>query len=108
MDTKRLEEIKQIHATYMKISDKYNREYMRNKKGIEFEKKGKLEEAIAMYELNVDENFEGLHPYKRLAIIYTKLKLFEEADRVLRNGIRNVIEIKHREELESRLLKISL
>lgn len=107
MDFNRIEEIKQIHSDYLRLSEKCHREYMRNKKGIEYEKKGKIEEAIAMYELNIDENFEGLHPYKRLAIIYTKLKLIKEADRVLRSGIRNVSGIKHRKDLENRQLKIN-
>lgn len=106
MDIKRIEEIKQIHINYLQNSDKSYREYMRNKKGIEFEKKGKIEEAIAMYELNIDENFEGLHPYKRLSIIYVKLKLFKEAERVLRIGIKNVLGVNHRVELETRLIKI--
>ena len=74
MDINRIEQLKQIHSNYLRLSEKHQREYMRNKKGMEYEKKGKLEEAIAMYELNVDENFEGLYPYKRLAILYGKLK----------------------------------
>ena len=106
MDIKRIEELKQIHSDYLRLSEKYQREYMRNKKGMDYEKNGKIEEAIAMYELNVDANFEGLHPYKRLAILYDKLKLSSEAERVLKSGIRNVAGDNHRQELASRLLKI--
>jgi len=44
----------------------------RNLDGIEFEKKGEIEKAIRLYEKNVEEDFEGSHPYDRLAVIYKK------------------------------------
>jgi tetratricopeptide (TPR) repeat protein len=59
----------------------------RNLKGIEFEKKGELEKAIRLYEKNVEEDFEGNHPYDRLAIIYRKRGEYEGEIRILRKAI---------------------
>jgi hypothetical protein len=106
MDAKRIEELKQIHADYLIQNEKDYREYMRNAKGIGLEKKGKIYEAMAMYELNLDDNYPGLHPYKRLAIIYSKFKNQEDAKRVLNIGILNVTSEQHRQELIKRLNKL--
>ncbi len=46
----------------------------RNLKGIELEKIGDLEGAKSLYEQNVKDGFNGLHPYERLIIIYHKQK----------------------------------
>jgi len=59
----------------------------RNLQGIEFEKRGELEKAIRLYEKNVEEDFEGNHPYDRLAIIYRKRGEYKEEIRVLRKAI---------------------
>jgi len=54
-----------------------------NYKGIELEKKGEIEEAIKVYEKIVDQEFDGTHPYERLAIIYRKRRLLKDEIRVL-------------------------
>lgn len=59
----------------------------RNLEGIEFERKGEIEKAAELYEKNVEEDFEGNHPYDRLAIIYRKRSEYEEEIRVLRKAI---------------------
>lgn len=59
----------------------------RNLEGIEFEKKGEIEKAIELYVKNVEEDFEGSHPYDRLAIIYRKRCEYEEEIRVLGKAI---------------------
>jgi tetratricopeptide (TPR) repeat protein len=59
----------------------------RNLKGIEFEKLGKVAEAIELYEKNIENNFEGNHPYDRLAIIYRKNKDIINEIRVLEKAI---------------------
>jgi len=59
----------------------------RNLEGIEFEKKGELEKAIRLYEKNIEEDFEGSHPYDRLAIVYRKKGEYGEEIRVLRKAI---------------------
>ena len=40
-----------------------------NLRGIELEKAGRTDEAVALYEQNVAACFDGSHPYNRLALI---------------------------------------
>ncbi|MBA7567513.1 hypothetical protein ES695_02195 [Candidatus Atribacteria bacterium 1244-E10-H5-B2] len=70
---KRREELEEIENTFVN----------RNLEGKELEKAGKIDEAIALYEKNIKEEFDGKHPYIRLAIIYRKRKLFDDEARVL-------------------------
>ena len=66
---------------------RYEIQVDRNLKGIEFEKKGEIEKSIRLYEKNLEEDFEGSHPYDRLAIIYRKRGKYKEEIRVLRKAI---------------------
>jgi len=59
----------------------------RNLRGIELEKAGKINQAIKLYEKNLYENFEGSHPYTRLAAIYHKNGQIDEEIRVLRKAV---------------------
>ncbi len=59
----------------------------RNLRGMELERAGDLEWAIALYEQNVAEGFEADWPYGRLVSIYERLGRPEEAIRVLEQGI---------------------
>lgn len=59
----------------------------RNNKGIKLEKKGDIENAIKLYELNVADEFFGTHPYNRLAIFYRKRKQFDDEIRILKRKI---------------------
>jgi len=59
----------------------------RNLQGKEFEKTGEIEKAIELYEKNIEEEFEGNHPYDRLAIIYRKRKQYREEIRVLNQAV---------------------
>lgn len=59
----------------------------RNLLGIELEKENNIDGAIKLYEENVARNFDGNHPYDRLAIIYRKRKLITEEVRVLEKAI---------------------
>lgn len=65
----------------------FSRQVDRNLRGIELEKLGETERAVALYEENVTEGFEGNGPYDRLRIIYGKQKRYEEAIRVLERAI---------------------
>lgn len=65
----------------------FNIQVERNLRGIELEKSGRVDEAIQLYEENVKENFEGNHPYDRLAIIYRKRNLINEEIRVLEKAV---------------------
>lgn len=70
----------------MFMSD-FDKQLERNLKGIELEKLGKVNEAIELYEKNIEENFDGNHPYDRLATIYRKNKDFKNEIRVLEKAI---------------------
>jgi tetratricopeptide (TPR) repeat protein len=59
----------------------------RNLRGIRAEKEDDLQSAIAMYEANVRDGFEGNHPYDRLAILYRKQKRVDDEVRVLERAI---------------------
>ena len=68
-----------------------------NMEGIEFEKRGELEKAINNYEENIKQNFEGNHPYDRLAIIYRKRKDYENEIRILKHAVHvfeNIVNVK--------------
>lgn len=58
----------------------------RNLKGIQLEKEGNVDEAIKLYEKNVSEEFDGSHPYERLAIIYKRKGLIDEEIKILKTA----------------------
>lgn len=66
---------------------KENDQYNRNIKGRELERNGNIDAAIALYEKNVSEHFEGNFPYDRLAIIYRKRKQYNDEKRILLHAI---------------------
>ncbi len=59
-----------------------------NLRGIELEKEGRIDEAIKLYEENIKKDFDGNHPYDRLAIIYRKRKEYDEEIRVIKHAIK--------------------
>lgn len=59
----------------------------RNLNGKTLETKGEVDKAIALYEENVSDLFEGNYPYDRLRVIYTKRNQFAEAIRVCRTFV---------------------
>jgi len=65
----------------------FDKQVERNLKGIQFEKDEQIDKAIKLYERNVEENFEGNHPYDRLAVIYRKRNQIGEEIRVLQKAI---------------------
>jgi tetratricopeptide (TPR) repeat protein len=66
----------------------FNLQVERNLKGIELERAGEVEKAIELYEANISEEFEGNHPYDRLAIIYRKYGRIDDEIRVLQEAIQ--------------------
>jgi hypothetical protein len=59
----------------------------RNIKGQELEKEGYIDNAIELYELNINEKFDGSFPYDRLIIIYRRRKMLEDEIRVLEQAV---------------------
>jgi tetratricopeptide (TPR) repeat protein len=73
---------------YEKEQKTLDKQVERNLRGIALEKKGRIDEAIELYEKNISENFIGTHPYNRLAIIYRKRNQIDDEIRVLEKAIR--------------------
>jgi hypothetical protein len=62
----------------------------RNIDGSAFEKGGQVEKAIALYEANVADRFDGSYPYDRLRVIYKSRGDFAGAIRVCRFYIEHI------------------
>jgi hypothetical protein len=65
----------------------FDTQVQRNLMGKRLEKEGGVLEAIALYEANILESFEGSFPYRRLAILYRKRKSTHEEIRVLEKAV---------------------
>lgn len=61
----------------------------RNEEARQLEKSGNIEQAIALFEESVRDQFLGTLPYERLRIIYTRLKRYEDAIRVCQVYVDN-------------------
>jgi len=64
------------------------RQTERNNEGIQLEKTGKTARAIALYEINIAEGFDGTHPYERLADLYREAGRREDEIRVLKRAVQ--------------------
>lgn len=58
-----------------------------NNKGIALEKEGRIEEAIKVYEQNIQIGYPATHSYERLMILYRKRKDYGDEIRVARLAI---------------------
>jgi tetratricopeptide (TPR) repeat protein len=58
-----------------------------NTKGIEFEKEGKIDEAINVYEENIKLQYPASHAYNRLMVLYRKKKEPQNEIRVIKFAI---------------------
>jgi tetratricopeptide (TPR) repeat protein len=90
-------EILEQQATAKRIQD-----------GQDLEKRGLIKEAIAAYEPLVDKMVDTPFTYRRLAILYRRLKSSADEIRVLRAALRNIPKSnrKHYDWFRARLLKI--
>lgn len=61
--------------------------FQTNQKALALEKQGNLEEATKLFELVIENNFDGSSPYDRLRIIYGKSKDVENEIRVLNKAV---------------------
>lgn len=77
--------------------------------GIEQEKAGNMENAIAVFEALIEEKFPGTLPYDRLRIYYSKNKNFAEAIRVCEKYVtgygQTPTQARARKEFEDWILK---
>ena len=65
-----------------------------NQKAMQYEKDQDISNAIKYYELCIQSNFEGSHPYNRLAILYRKQKDYNNEIRVIEQAISIFTDIK--------------
>jgi hypothetical protein len=59
----------------------------RNLEGLEHERAGRLDEALVLYQRNIDDGFEGDWPYARLVATFEKSGELERAVVVLQRAI---------------------
>ncbi len=74
----------------------------RNVEALALEGEGRTEEAIALYEQNIADGFEGDWPYGRLVAYYERLGRLDDAQRVLERGIEVFNASKRRTPLDRR------
>jgi tetratricopeptide (TPR) repeat protein len=74
----------------------------RNLEALALEGEGQTEEAIALYEQNIADGFEGDWPYGRLVAYYERQGRLDDAQRVLERGIEVFNESKRRTPLDRR------
>jgi tetratricopeptide (TPR) repeat protein len=80
----------------------------RNTTGRELEKEGYIDNAIELYEMNVNGRFDGSFPYERLAMIYRKRKQYDEEIRVLEQAIskfKGLAKVTPRQDADPKLTK---
>lgn len=85
-DKKNIEKYEEL---YKKVFSNADKGYELNKKGMKLEKAKNVEGAIKYYEQSIECNFDGTHPYDRLAILYRKKKDYDNEIRVLNKAIYN-------------------
>ena len=65
-------ELEKLKQENRKTQERLEKTVLRNNSGIDLEKDEKIDEAIKIYEENVNDNVVATHSYDRLMIIYRK------------------------------------
>lgn len=87
-----------IHGNVLAEMDKKLQEYkdynkklaktaQLNNKGKEYEKAGKIKQAISTYEKNIELGYPASHAFSRLMVIYRKSKDFDNEIRIIEKAI---------------------
>lgn len=79
--------IEKAHQSYIEQKEQWRNSVQCNNTGIEQEKDGNIEDAIANYEMNVKAKMVATHPYERLMIIYRKRKEYDKEIAVIKSAI---------------------
>ena len=88
------------------LTEKYERWFKRNAIGEQKESEGKFEDAIRVYEANIDEGAYTLFPYERLAILYKRKKDARNEQRVIKKAIKKLHERSVKKPLDSYLYNL--
>ena len=83
------------------ITVRLDRWFKRNAIGEQKESEGKFEEAIRVYEANVDEDADTIFSYERLAILYKRKNDLRSEVRIIKKAIRKLQEKSHRKHLDT-------
>lgn len=82
------------------ITIRLDRWFKRNAIGEQKESEGKFEDAIRIYEANVQEDADTIFSYERLSILYKRKNDLRNEVRVLRTAIRKLNEKSIRKRLD--------
>ena len=74
------------------LTEKYERWFKRNAIGEQKESEGKFEDAIRLYETNVEEGANTLFPYERLSILYKRRRDSANEQRIIKKAIKKLQE----------------
>ncbi|MFN0069937.1 MAG: hypothetical protein ACKVVP_00435 [Chloroflexota bacterium] len=82
----------QVMARGQAFAQEFDRELVdvqtrRNLDALALEGEGRAQEAVALYEQNIADGFEGDWPYGRLVAYYERIGELAQAQRVLERGI---------------------
>jgi methyltransferase-like protein len=80
-------ELEKLKQENRKTQERLEKTVLRNNSGIDLEKDEKIDEAIKIYEENVNDNVVATHSYDRLMIIYRKRKNYKNEIRVIKIAI---------------------
>ena len=85
------------------ITSRVDRWFKRNAIGEQKESEGKFEDAIRVYEANVEEGADTLFPYERLAILYNRRNDEKNEIRILKKALAKLEERSRHHRLDSYL-----
>ena len=88
------------------LTEKYERWFKRNAIGEQKESEGKFEDAIRVYEANVDEGAYTLFPYERLVILYKRKRDSRNEQRIIKKAIKKLHERSVKKPLDSYLYNL--
>lgn len=83
----RLDEMEAKKAAYDKRVQSLRKTAALNNKGMEFEKSGKITQAIKAYEESIALGYDAQHSFDRLAILYRKAKDYNNEIRVIKKAL---------------------
>ena len=83
------------------ITARLDKWFKRNAIGEQKESEGKFEEAIRVYEANVNEDADTIFSYERLSILYKRRSDMRNEVRILKKAIRKLQEKGHRKRLDT-------
>lgn len=85
--TNRIKEIELAFKADKELSESISRCAERNNRGMQQEKTGDIDGAIALYEENISDTYPATHSYDRLMVLYRRRKDYYNELRVIESAI---------------------